>query len=99
MYYVLGINYANHVSQANGRNGVRCNVVSPGPIYIEGGAWNFIKDNMEDFYNATEKAIPLGYGAAEDVANAVVFLAIPAGGHITGTNLVVDCGFTKRVQL
>ncbi len=93
------INYANHVSQANGRNGVRCNVVSPGPIYIEGGAWNFIKDNMEDFYNATEKAIPLGYGAAEDVANAVVFLASPAGGHITGTNLVVDGGFTKRVQL
>ena len=92
------INYSNHIAISNGGKGVRCNVVSPGPIYIEGGAWNFIKDNMEDFYKATEKAIPLGYGAAEDVANTVVFLASSAGGHITGTNVVVDGGFTKRVQ-
>jgi len=73
--------------------------VSPGPIYIEGGAWNFIKDNMEDFYKATLSAIPAGrMGAAQDVANAVVFLGSPAASYITGTNVVVDGGFTKGVH-
>ena len=59
----------------------------------------FIKDNMEDFYKATLSAIPAGrMGAAQDVANAVVFLGSPAAGYITGTNVVVDGGFTKGVH-
>ena len=78
---------------------LNCNVVSPCPIYNEGGAWNFIKDNMEDFYKATLSAIPAGrMGAAQDVANAVVFLGSPAASYITGTNVVLDGGFTKGVH-
>ena len=54
---------------------------------------------MEDFYKATLSAIPAGrMGAAQDVANAVVFLGSPAAGYITGTNVVVDGGFTKGVH-
>jgi NAD(P)-dependent dehydrogenase (short-subunit alcohol dehydrogenase family) len=37
-------------------------------------------------------------GAAQDVANAVVFLGSPAASYITGTNTVVDGGFTKGVH-
>ena len=93
------LNYSNHIAQTEGPNGVRSNVICPGPIYIEGGAWNFIKDNMEDFYNATLKGIPLGkYGSGEDVAKTVAFLASPASGHTTGTNIIIDGGFTKGVQ-
>ena len=93
------INLSSAKAQELAPQGVNCNVVSPGPIYIEGGAWNFIKDNMEDFYKATLSAIPAGrMGAAQDVANAVVFLGSPAASYITGTNVVVDGGFTKGVH-
>ena len=93
------LNYSNHLAQTEGANGVRSNVICPGPIYIDGGPWNYIKDNMADFYNATLKNIPLGkFGAGEDIAKSVVFLASPASAHTTGTNVVIDGGFTKGVQ-
>ena len=93
------MNLSSSKAQELAPQGVNCNVVSPGPIYIEGGAWNFIKDNMEDFYKATLSAIPAGrMGAAQDVANAVVFLGSPAASYITGTNIVIDGGFTKGVH-
>ena len=93
------MNLSSTKAQELAPQGVNCNVVSPGPIYIEGGAWNFIKDNMEDFYKATLSAIPAGrMGAAQDVANAVVFLGSPAASYITGTNVVIDGGFTKGVH-
>jgi NAD(P)-dependent dehydrogenase (short-subunit alcohol dehydrogenase family) len=69
-------------------------------VFIEGGAWDFIKNNMADLYNATLADIPRGsMGTAEEVANAVAFLASPAASLVTGVNLVADGGFTKRVQL
>ena len=93
------VNYAKNLSNNLAGANVRVNCVSPGPIFIEGGAWNFIKDNMNEFYTATLSQIPMGrMGAAEDVANAVAFLASPASAFTTGTNLIVDGGFTKGVQ-
>ncbi|TDG14872.1 SDR family oxidoreductase [Seongchinamella unica] len=92
--------HAKQLSQALAPAGIRVNCVSPGPIYIEGGAWEFIKDNMTELYDATLADIPSGrFGSAEEVANAVAFIASPAASLITGVNLVADGGFTKRVQL
>ncbi len=86
-------------AQVLGAKGVRCNVVAPGPIFIEGGDWDNIKQRMGDFYTATEKVHPQGaLGEAQDVANAVAFLASDAARHINGVNLTVDGGFTKRVN-
>ena len=93
------INHASALSQALAPKGIRVNTVSPGPVYIEGGAWNFVKDNLRPFYDATMAAIPMGrMGNAEEIANAIVFAASDAVPFMTGTNIVVDGGITKRVQ-
>lgn len=93
------ITYAKQLSQAHGDKGVRVNTVSPGPIYFDGGAWDMIKISNERFYEKTEKTHALGrLGTPEEVARCIVFLSSPAASWVTGVNLVVDGGYTKRVQ-
>lgn len=93
------ITYAKQMSQVHMKNGIRFNVVSPGPIFIEGGAWDQIKQQDEKFYNYILRQQPDGrFGTAEEVARCVTFLASDAASWVTGVNLVVDGGFTKRVQ-
>jgi 3-oxoacyl-[acyl-carrier protein] reductase len=78
---------------------VRVNLVSPGPVYFPGGAWEMIQKAMPPFFEATLKACPQGrMGTPEEVARAVAFLASPAASLITGVNLISDGGFTKRVN-
>jgi len=92
------IAHANDLSQALAPKGIRVNVVSPGPIYFEGGNWEIIKQAMPAIYENAVKQSAIGrLGAPEEVARAVVFLASPAASLITGANLVADGGFTKRV--
>ena len=93
------LNYSSNLSQSLAASGIRVNAVSPGPIYFEGGAWEQIKTHMADFYNTTIANIPMGrMGSNYEVADTVVFLASPRSGFTTGTNVMVDGGFTKRVQ-
>jgi NAD(P)-dependent dehydrogenase (short-subunit alcohol dehydrogenase family) len=93
------ITYAKQLSQLWGPKQIRVNAVSPGPTAFPGGNWEGIKAGMPDFYTATVAAAPLGrLGAAEDVARSIVFLSSPAASYITGINLVIDGGYTKRVQ-
>jgi NAD(P)-dependent dehydrogenase (short-subunit alcohol dehydrogenase family) len=40
-----------------------------------------------------ERRLPLGYGKAEDIAAAVLYLVGPSGGYMTGQSLVLDGGF------
>lgn len=93
------ITYAKQLGQEIGKNGIRVNCVSPGPIRFPGGNWEAIEGAMPELYQSTLAQMALGrFGTAEEVANAVVFLASPAASYITGTNIVVDGGYTKRVQ-
>jgi 3-oxoacyl-[acyl-carrier protein] reductase len=86
-------------AQVLGAKGIRCNVVSPGPIFIEGGDWDMIKQHMAEFFSITEAAHPGKHlGSAQDVADAVAFLASERAKHINGVNLTVDGGFLKRVN-
>lgn len=91
--------YAKQLSQFVGAKGVRVNAVSPGPIYFEGGAWEMIKGTQAKYFEATLAQIPNGrMGTPEEVARIVAFVASPAGSLMTGTNIIADNGFTKRVQ-
>jgi NAD(P)-dependent dehydrogenase (short-subunit alcohol dehydrogenase family) len=93
------ITYGKQLSQAWGPKGIRVNMVSPGPIFFPGGNWSKIQAAMPDFYKATESQMAMGrFGTAEEVARTVVFLASPASSYTTGTNIVIDGGYTKRVQ-
>jgi NAD(P)-dependent dehydrogenase (short-subunit alcohol dehydrogenase family) len=93
------ITYASQLSQSLAAKGIRVNTVTPGPIEYKTGNWEAIKAAMPDFYNGTVAQMPMGrLGAPEEVARAIVFLASPASSYTTGTNLVVDGAYTKRVQ-
>ncbi|MGC6471871.1 MAG: SDR family NAD(P)-dependent oxidoreductase [Parvibaculales bacterium] len=93
------LTYAKQLSQHLGAQNIRVNAVSPGPISFPGGNWEVIKEQMPELYESTLAQMALGrFGNAEDVANAMVFLASPAASYITGTNIIVDGGYTKRVQ-
>lgn len=86
-------------AQVLGAQGVRCNVVSPGPIMVEGGDWARVRDNAAEFFEATQKTHPAGdLGQPSDVANAVAFLAGDSAKHVNGVNLTVDGGYLKRVN-
>ncbi|MEP7350839.1 MAG: SDR family oxidoreductase [Sphingorhabdus sp.] len=91
--------YAKQLGQAWGSKGIRVNSVSPGPIAFPGGNWEAIKAAVPELYAATEAGFALGrWGGPEEVARTIVFLASPASSYTTGTNVVIDGGFTKRVQ-
>ena len=93
------ITYSAQLSQSVAEQGIRVNCISPGPTFVEGGNWDVIEQNAPDIYQGVVATFPSGrIGKPEEVANAVVFLCSPAASFITGTNLIVDGGFTKRVQ-
>ena len=93
------VNWTLGQAQILGAQGIRCNVVSPGPIMVEGGDWDNIKQAMPDFVAGVEATHPGGHmGVPGDVANAVAFLAGDAAKHINGVNITVDGGLLKRVD-
>lgn len=93
------ITYGSQLAQSLAADGIRVNTVSPGPTYFDGGNWDTIKTHARAIFDGVVSSSTAGrLGTPEEVANAVVFLASPAAGFITGANLVVDGGFTKRVQ-
>lgn len=74
------------------KSNIRANTVAPGAIETP---MNILLDENEDARQITLKQIPMGrIGRAEEVANAVAFLASDKASYITGTTLYVDGGMT-----
>lgn len=82
------IGFTKSVAREFASRGVTCNAIAPG----------FITTDMTSVLSEELKAellkrIPLqGFGEAEDIAQAALYLAGPGGRYVTGQVLVVDGG-------
>jgi 3-oxoacyl-[acyl-carrier protein] reductase len=92
------INYTNGLARRLAGNKIRANSISPGTIYCENGFWGNAKRNMPEVYTSFFNRNPLGrMGTPQEVANVAAFLASPGASFITGTNMIVDGGFSDKV--
>ena len=76
------------------REGIRCNSVHPGPILTP-----MTEQRRADpvVYQRMLSRIPMGrYGTADEVALAVLYLASDESAFVTGSELVIDGGWTAQ---
>lgn len=93
------IHYAKGVAREQAAKKIRCNVVSPGTVFFEGGVWGNVKQNAPGFFDTMIKRNPTGRMATpEEIAAATVFLASPRSAFTTGINMVVDGAISRRAN-
>ncbi len=73
-------------------HGIRVNTVSPGSILVEGNGWDRYRlANAEYYADYVRNGFPMGrLGTAEEVADAIAFIASPRAHWINGRNIPVD---------
>ncbi|MFJ4190839.1 3-oxoacyl-ACP reductase family protein [Kitasatospora sp. NPDC089509] len=72
-----------------GPRGITATIVDPGPIDTDMNPADGDSADFQRSLTALDR-----FGAAEDIASAVAFLAGPGGRYVTGTALAVDGGYT-----
>ena len=93
------VTWGKQLALFHGKDGIRVNVVSPGPVEFEGGNWDMIKGTMEKFYQSQLRQQPTGrLGTPDEIARCIAFLASPAASWCNGSHLTVDGGFTNRTH-
>ncbi|MFD3580838.1 SDR family NAD(P)-dependent oxidoreductase [Streptomyces sp. NPDC058683] len=78
--------------------GIRVNSISPGVVPTEGYSHEqkLSDEDIAAYVERVAKEIPAGrVGTAEDIGDALVFLASDTSRYITGVDLVVDGGMTR----
>ncbi len=85
------INLTENLAVRYGRHGIRANAIAPATVRTP--AWSERLRRDPDLFARLEPWYPLGrVGEADDIANAVLFLASREASWITGINLRVDGG-------
>lgn len=88
------VNMTRELALQLGRRGIRVNSLCPGYFPSE-MTEPMIGDEASERYLSTYAALPR-MGAEHELDGALLLLASPAGGYITGASLLVDGGFTAR---
>ena len=89
------IHYTTSQAAMWARKGIRVNCVAPGSIDFPGGLWEQRKSSDPTLYERTRASIPFGrFGAPEEVADLVMYLASDAARWVTGQAIAVDGGQT-----
>ena len=98
---VYGMTKASLVAAANslsvelaGQN-VRINCISPGVVDTPMSQGSVYASDQEALIRIRSYH-PLGLGAPEDIAHASVYLLSDASRWVTGTNMIVDGGYTAK---
>ena len=82
------------IAHEEGRFGVRANCVGPGIIESGLGTRMLEQDWSPEAIDYMRNSMPLRrFGQADEVAEAVVFLASAKGSYITGQSIAVDGGY------
>jgi 3-oxoacyl-[acyl-carrier protein] reductase len=84
--------FTKSVAKELASRNITCNAVAPG--FIETPMTAKLQDKVKENYI---KAIPLHrFGSADDVANAILFLASDEASYITGQVIGIDGGMFMR---
>ena len=82
------VGFTKTVAREYASRGITVNAVAPG--FIETAMTDVLPENIKE---EMKRLIPLGkFGTVDDVANAVIFLASPESGYITGQVIHVNGG-------
>jgi NAD(P)-dependent dehydrogenase (short-subunit alcohol dehydrogenase family) len=74
------------------KDNIRCNSIHPGPIDTP-----MTQTTDEERRGKIRDDVPLGrYGTSEDIAYGVLYLASDEAAYITGSELVIDGGYTAQ---
>ena len=75
---------------------IRVNTLAPGMVRTEMVTGDVTNTVSSDALTEDEKLYPLGYGNTEDIAGTIAFLMSPAARWITGTDIVIDGGYSCK---
>jgi NAD(P)-dependent dehydrogenase (short-subunit alcohol dehydrogenase family) len=80
------------------KESIRCNAICPGTVYspfVEGYVERFHKDTREQTIRELHARQPIGrMGRPEEIADLAVYLASEEAGFMTGSEVVIDGGWT-----